>query len=167
MRIRWKNAVEEHPSLTRSHPWICMLYSIIPNFDCFKWKSYYWLASVFVHVLLFCLQVVRLMKESPGNPVTAAIGDGANDVSMIQEAHVGLGKCHVARTHALGRYKLYPTGCKLHRDFMRSKTWTLTFFSSNGVIGCHSVLTYLLIVFDPLTVQGVDSLSCNWKLHVN
>ena len=24
-------------------------------------------------------------------PVTAAIGDGANDVAMIQEAHVGLG----------------------------------------------------------------------------
>ncbi len=38
------------------------------------------------------LQVVKLMKESPGCPTTAAIGDGANDVSMIQEAHVGLGK---------------------------------------------------------------------------
>ncbi len=24
-------------------------------------------------------------------PITAAVGDGANDVSMIQEAHVGLG----------------------------------------------------------------------------
>ena len=31
------------------------------------------------------------MKESEGHPTTAAIGDGANDVSMIQEAHVGLG----------------------------------------------------------------------------
>ena len=38
------------------------------------------------------LQVVRLIKTSPENPTTAAIGDGANDVSMIQEAHVGLGK---------------------------------------------------------------------------
>ena len=31
------------------------------------------------------------MKLSPSNPVTAAIGDGANDVSMLQEAHVGFG----------------------------------------------------------------------------
>ena len=37
------------------------------------------------------------MKNSKDNPVTAAIGDGANDVSMILEAHVGLGKCqHIA-----------------------------------------------------------------------
>ncbi|KAE8736526.1 hypothetical protein FOCC_FOCC018020 [Frankliniella occidentalis] len=36
-------------------------------------------------------QVVRLIKNSRSRPTTAAIGDGANDVSMIQEAHVGLG----------------------------------------------------------------------------
>lgn len=32
-----------------------------------------------------------MMKTLPDEPITAAIGDGANDVSMIQEAHVGLG----------------------------------------------------------------------------
>ena len=32
------------------------------------------------------------MKQSKSDPTTAAIGDGANDCSMIQEAHVGLGK---------------------------------------------------------------------------
>ena len=32
-----------------------------------------------------------MIKDSPQKPVTAAIGDGANDVSMIQEADVGLG----------------------------------------------------------------------------
>jgi phospholipid-translocating ATPase len=36
-------------------------------------------------------QVVRLVKASKSKPMTCAIGDGANDVSMIQEAHVGLG----------------------------------------------------------------------------
>ncbi len=36
-------------------------------------------------------EIVRLIKES--GVVTAAIGDGANDVSMIQEAHVGLVSC--------------------------------------------------------------------------
>ena len=32
-----------------------------------------------------------MMKNHPDQPVTAAVGDGANDVAMIQEAHVGLG----------------------------------------------------------------------------
>ncbi|XP_045609481.2 LOW QUALITY PROTEIN: phospholipid-transporting ATPase IF [Procambarus clarkii] len=36
-------------------------------------------------------ETVRLVKTSSERPVCAAIGDGANDVSMIQEAHVGLG----------------------------------------------------------------------------
>lgn len=37
-------------------------------------------------------QVVRLLKTSPEKPITLAVGDGANDVSMIQEAHVGIGR---------------------------------------------------------------------------
>ncbi len=36
-------------------------------------------------------QLVRMIKEANSSYVTAAIGDGGNDVSMIQEAHVGLG----------------------------------------------------------------------------
>ena len=36
-------------------------------------------------------QVVKLVKESPSRPITCSVGDGANDVSMIQEAHVGIG----------------------------------------------------------------------------
>lgn len=36
-------------------------------------------------------EVVHLIKNQKCSPVTAAVGDGANDVSMIQEAHVGLG----------------------------------------------------------------------------
>ena len=36
-------------------------------------------------------EIVAMMKNHPDQPVTAAIGDGANDVAMIQEAHVGLG----------------------------------------------------------------------------
>lgn len=36
-------------------------------------------------------EIVKLIKSSKAKPMTAAIGDGANDVSMIQEAHVGIG----------------------------------------------------------------------------
>lgn len=48
-------------------------------------------------------QVVKLMKESKNDPTTAAIGDGANDVSMIQEAHIGLGRntIHLQGMHSL------------------------------------------------------------------
>ncbi len=35
-------------------------------------------------------QVVELVRTST-NDVTLAIGDGANDVAMIQKAHVGIG----------------------------------------------------------------------------
>lgn len=36
-------------------------------------------------------EVVALIKTAPQTFNTAAIGDGANDVAMIQEAHVGIG----------------------------------------------------------------------------
>ncbi|XP_072293987.1 phospholipid-transporting ATPase IH-like isoform X3 [Eucyclogobius newberryi] len=36
-------------------------------------------------------QIVKLIKTSKEHPITMAVGDGANDVSMILEAHVGIG----------------------------------------------------------------------------
>ncbi|EDV25711.1 uncharacterized protein TRIADDRAFT_56098 [Trichoplax adhaerens] len=36
-------------------------------------------------------KIVRMVKENGHHPTTLAIGDGANDCSMIQEAHVGVG----------------------------------------------------------------------------
>jgi phospholipid-translocating ATPase len=41
-------------------------------------------------LLIFPLQVTRLVKEGIGK-TTLAIGDGANDVGMIQEADIGVG----------------------------------------------------------------------------
>uniref|UniRef100_A0A8C5HTJ0 Phospholipid-transporting ATPase n=1 Tax=Gouania willdenowi TaxID=441366 RepID=A0A8C5HTJ0_GOUWI len=35
-------------------------------------------------------QIVKLIKASKEHPITLAVGDGANDVSMILEAHVGI-----------------------------------------------------------------------------
>jgi P-type E1-E2 ATPase len=59
-----------------------------------------------------CLKLVKLIKHSEDNPVIAAIGDGANDVSMIQEANVGIGLYgkegrNAARSadFALGKFK--------------------------------------------------------------
>ncbi|ETW08645.1 hypothetical protein, variant [Aphanomyces invadans] len=36
-------------------------------------------------------QIIALIKGSKSRPVTMAVGDGGNDVSMIQEAHIGVG----------------------------------------------------------------------------
>ncbi|KAK8388975.1 hypothetical protein O3P69_020739 [Scylla paramamosain] len=36
-------------------------------------------------------ETVKLVKNSKDSPRCAAVGDGANDVSMIQEAHLGIG----------------------------------------------------------------------------
>ena len=36
-------------------------------------------------------EVVRMIKNDDSGVITLAIGDGANDVSMIREAHVGIG----------------------------------------------------------------------------
>ncbi|XP_062998032.1 phospholipid-transporting ATPase IG isoform X2 [Elgaria multicarinata webbii] len=60
--------------------------------------------SIFLQICLKCTavlccrmaplqkaQIVRMVKNSKGNPITLAVGDGANDVSMILEAHVGIG----------------------------------------------------------------------------
>ena len=52
----------------------------------------------FISYLLTCrvspLQkslLVQLVKENVQGAITLAVGDGANDVSMIQSAHVGVG----------------------------------------------------------------------------
>lgn len=54
--------------------------------------------SIQCHAVLCCrlsplqkCEVVKLMKTEKSKPICASIGDGANDVSMIQEAHVGIG----------------------------------------------------------------------------
>lgn len=35
---------------------------------------------------------MNMVKTSAKKPITAAVGDGANDVAMIQEAHIGIGE---------------------------------------------------------------------------
>lgn len=46
---------------------------------------------------------MKLIKASKEHPITLAVGDGANDVSMILEAHVGIGSYALPpwRTHWL------------------------------------------------------------------
>lgn len=57
--------------------------------------------------------MVRLLKISPEKPITLAIGDGANDVSMIQEAHVGIGEFVISfvRMKFFSEYNSYLFTC--------------------------------------------------------
>eukprot|EP01029_Cantina_marsupialis_P028310 TRINITY_DN775_c0_g2_i1.p1 TRINITY_DN775_c0_g2~~TRINITY_DN775_c0_g2_i1.p1 ORF type:complete len:3227 (+),score=847.44 TRINITY_DN775_c0_g2_i1:1307-9682(+) len=36
-------------------------------------------------------QIVNIVRSLPSEPITLAVGDGGNDVPMIQEAHIGVG----------------------------------------------------------------------------
>ncbi|XP_036126465.1 phospholipid-transporting ATPase IG isoform X1 [Molossus molossus] len=60
--------------------------------------------SIFIQICMKCTavlccrmaplqkaQIVRMVKNLKGSPITLSIGDGANDVSMILESHVGIG----------------------------------------------------------------------------
>lgn len=55
--------------------------------------------------MLLPLQVTRLVKEGTGK-ITLAIGDGANDVGMIQEADIGVGISGVEGMQVCNFYKL-------------------------------------------------------------
>lgn len=69
---------------------------ILSDIQCIKWFTI--LACISKSVIccraspLQKAEVVRLIKSYVSfHPLTLAVGDGANDVSMIQEAHVGVG----------------------------------------------------------------------------
>ncbi|MED6244933.1 putative phospholipid-transporting ATPase IF, partial [Ataeniobius toweri] len=85
-------------------------------------------------------KVVRLLKTSPEKPITLAIGDGANDVSMIQEAHVGIGimgkegrQAVRNSDYAIARFKFLAKLLLVHGHFYYIRVATLVqyFFYKN------------------------------------
>ena len=87
-------------------------------------------------------EVVHLIKNGPQKPVTAAVGDGANDVSMIQEAHVGIGifgkegrQAARCSDFALGRFKYLRRVLLVHGHwyYIRLATLIQYFFYKNIV----------------------------------
>ncbi|XP_039615219.1 probable phospholipid-transporting ATPase IF isoform X1 [Polypterus senegalus] len=85
-------------------------------------------------------KVVRLLKTSPEKPITLAIGDGANDVSMIQEAHVGIGimgkegrQAVRNSDYAIARFKFLSKLLLVHGHFYYIRIATLVqyFFYKN------------------------------------
>ncbi|GAA6046641.1 hypothetical protein JCM3770_003092 [Rhodotorula araucariae] len=103
---------------------------------------------------------VKLVKEGK-NAMTLAIGDGANDVAMIQEAHIGVGiaglegaQASMSADYAVGQFRFltklllvhgrwcYIRVADMHANFFyKNIVWTLTLFLYQ--IFCNFDSTYL------------------------
>lgn len=85
-------------------------------------------------------EVVKLIKSDDPEMITLAIGDGANDVSMIREAHIGVGlygnegmRAVQSSDFALGEFK-FLWRLILHHGrlcYLRYAEMTMYFFYKN------------------------------------
>ncbi|XP_048588932.1 phospholipid-transporting ATPase IF isoform X3 [Nematostella vectensis] len=109
--------------------------------------------ELFIEVCKFCMavlccrmsplqkaQVVQLVKVSKEKPVTLAIGDGANDCGMIQEAHVGIGvmgkegrQAVMTSDYAISRFRFLARVLLVHGHwyYIRSAILVQYFFYKN------------------------------------
>ncbi|KAJ3256260.1 hypothetical protein HK103_005623 [Boothiomyces macroporosus] len=80
--------------------------------------------------------VVRLVRKSLKTSITLAIGDGANDVSMIQEAHIGIGimgkegtQAVRAADYAFGEFRFLERLLTIHGRFNYLRMANLILYS--------------------------------------
>ncbi|GJN93129.1 hypothetical protein Rhopal_006174-T1 [Rhodotorula paludigena] len=126
---------------------------------------------------------VKLVKDGK-NAMTLAIGDGANDVAMIQEAHIGVGiaglegaQASMSADYAVGQFRFltklllvhgrwcYIRVANMHANFFyKNIVWTLTLFLYQ--IFCNFDSTYfyeytLIMLFSlvftslPVAILGI------------
>ena len=113
-------------------------------------------------------QLVQLVRRYVvPEPVTLAIGDGANDVGMIQEAHVGIGisgkegqQAVNSSDFAIAQFKYLETLILIHGrwNFMRQSTVVLFSFYKNAVMaGC-------LIIYSAQNLYSGTPLFDEWVI---
>ena len=87
-------------------------------------------------------QVVKLMKNYDKSKITLAIGDGGNDVSMIMEAHIGIGiygeeglRAAQSSDYAIGEFQVLRRLLFFHgySNLMRNSVMVIYFFYKNFV----------------------------------
>ena len=87
-------------------------------------------------------QVVKLMKNYDKTKITLAIGDGGNDVSMIMEAHIGIGiygeeglRAAQSSDYAIGEFQVLRRLLFVHGylSLMRNSMMIIYFFYKNFV----------------------------------
>ncbi|XP_061935372.1 phospholipid-transporting ATPase IF-like isoform X4 [Apis cerana] len=88
-------------------------------------------------------EIVKLIKKAKSRPHTAAIGDGGNDVSMIQEAHAGIGiigkegrQAAINSDFAIAKFKFLKKALFVHGHWYYIRTANLTqyFFYKNLIL---------------------------------
>ena len=87
-------------------------------------------------------QVVKLLKNYDKSKITLAIGDGGNDVSMIMEAHIGIGiygeeglRAAQSSDYAIGEFQVLRRLLFFHgySNLMRNSSMVIYFFYKNFV----------------------------------
>ena len=87
-------------------------------------------------------QVVKLLKNYDKSKITLAIGDGGNDVSMIMEAHIGIGiygeeglRAAQSSDYAIGEFQVLRRLLFFHGylNLMRNSSMVIYFFYKNFV----------------------------------
>ncbi|XP_076656807.1 phospholipid-transporting ATPase IF [Halictus rubicundus] len=85
-------------------------------------------------------EAMSLIKHASSRPHTAAIGDGGNDIAMIQEAHVGIGlmgkegrQASMSSDFAIAKFRFLKKTLLVHGQwyYVRISTLTLYFFYKN------------------------------------
>lgn len=104
--------------------------------------------------------VVRLIKTHL-NKITVAIGDGANDVNMIQEAHIGIGiygkegmRAVQASDYALGEFRCIWKLLLVHGrwSYIRVSQMILYFFYKNMIVTIPQFFFGFLCAYSGQTV---------------
>eukprot|EP00427_Karlodinium_veneficum_P008540 CAMPEP_0169077318 /NCGR_PEP_ID=MMETSP1015-20121227/8815_1 /TAXON_ID=342587 /ORGANISM="Karlodinium micrum, Strain CCMP2283" /LENGTH=2681 /DNA_ID=CAMNT_0009136835 /DNA_START=25 /DNA_END=8073 /DNA_ORIENTATION=- len=137
--------------------------------------------------------VYRVRNSLEGNPLTLAIGDGGNDVSMIQEAHVGVGILGVEGRQAAnasdfvisqfrflqqlllvhGRWNLRRIGIVIGYSFYKNFTLVLPmvyYALYTGFSGTTLYDSYLLTCYNlfftslPILVMGVFDRDVSYRM---
>lgn len=95
-------------------------------------------------------EIIRLIRSREQDKITLAIGDGANDVSMIREANIGIGisgnegnQAVSSSDYALTQFKdLKPLLFFHGREAYRRNAFTICFIFYKNIINNSTVVFY-------------------------
>jgi len=125
--------------------------------------------------------VVRLIKQDDPEIITLSIGDGANDVSMIREAHIGIGlygnegmSAVQSSDFALGEFKFLWRLLMHHGRlcYLRNAELILYFFYKNLVLTVpHAYFGFMngfsgATIFDDYYISFYNLLFTSWPLVI-
>ena len=112
-------------------------------------------------------QIVQKIKQFDKNAITLAIGDGGNDVSMIMEAHIGIGiygeegmSAAQASDFSIGEFKLLKRLLFVHGRYnlLRISKMILYFFYKNFIF------TICQLFYCPLCLSSGQTIIDDWYI---